>query len=120
MNKLNYFHKKKVIISFSLELKLKHSISSKTFLAFFTKQIEKIYHVIITRAVFDELLINNPNLIILCGTTYDLKDENTLCLRCNNFILRSSAKKKLKLNHFRFKKSKKIVVLIGLESQIEI
>ena len=109
-NKFNYFKQKRTILSTTIDLSNENMSSSDDLVLFIQTQINNVYHVVLDRALYDNMLYG-MNLVIV----YTLDNKSSSILICNNYTLTVYSKNKLLYNYRKLIKSKKIIVYYGLQ-----
>ncbi len=110
MLNFDYFKKERVILSIVIEIEDEYLHSSEILISYIQTQIKSVYHVVLDRALYDNVL-HGTNLIIL----YTLDMRNSYMLVCNNSSLTMYSKNHLLFNYNKFVKSKRIVLYYGLQ-----
>lgn len=109
-NKFNYFKQERTILSTIIDLDNESMSTSDELILFIQTQINNVYHVVIDRALYDNMLYGR-NLVIV----YTLDNKSSNILTCNNYTLTDYSKNKLLYNYHKLIKSKKIIVYYGLQ-----
>jgi hypothetical protein len=105
----------KNILSLTINIEDQYLVSSTEFVYFVQKQLKEVYHVVISRAKFDNML-TSYNLLVLCCAN-EMKNHEEYCLfRCEGSFLTFYSEQLLK-NYFKFIKSKEMIVWIGLSKR---
>jgi hypothetical protein len=110
-NKFNYFKNERTILSITIDLEDKSFISSNELVIFIQAQIKDVYHVVLERALYDNILYST-NLVIF----YTLEDnKDCFLLTCQNYTLTKHSRNNLLLNYYKFIKSERIILYYGLQ-----
>lgn len=104
---------KRIILSISLDLEDKYLSSSDRFVSYIQIQIKEVYHVVIDRAIYNNILIGQ-NLLIFYSNRIDTDFYNYSKLTCYCSTLDSISMNKLVVDYPKYKMEKEIILLYAL------
>ena len=107
--KLNYFKQERKILSLIIYIEDQYLVDSAKFVYFIQKQLETVYHVLISRGKFDDMLTSD-NLLVLCCASETKNQNKYSLLKCQGYFLTFSSKLVLVENYYNYVESKKMVV----------